>query len=274
MNMHAKHELTKDILARYLAANKADKGRILDEFCANTGYERKYAITKLRAYQLTPALEWMVAGKHTRRRERLYDMATQEGVAVIWKAYDNICAERLHPNLGEMLDKLVSCHEFEIDPFTEQKIRVISLGTLKRLLTGIRERETNRVGGTTRPGTLLKHQIPLRVGHWQETKPGFLEIDLVAQCGDSATGEFANTLDSTDVWSGWFEAEAVIGKAQERVHQGIKNIHRRLPFPLLGLDSDNGSEFINWEMVAYCEKENIVFTRSRPYKKNDNAHIE
>ena len=272
--MHAKHELTKEVLVRYLATDKEGKGRILDEFCANTGYKRKYAITKLRLYQLMPAIKWKVAGKHTRNRERMYDMAVEETLAVLWPAYDNICAERLHPNLDECIDKLVACQELKVDPLTEQKLRVVSLGTLKRLLVGIKERETNRVGGTTKPGTLLKHQIPLRVGHWEETKPGFLEIDLVAQCGDSASGDFGNTLDSTDVHTGWFEAEAVLGKAQERVHDGLKKIRERLPFPLLGIDSDNGSEFINWEMVAYCKKENVVFTRSRPYKKNDNAHIE
>ena len=272
--MHAKHELTKEILARYLAADKEGKGRILDEFCANTKYERKYAITKLRKYQLTTGLEWVVPGKHTRKREKLYDMAVEEALAVLWPAYDNICAERLYPNIALNIDKLVSCKEIVVDPLTEEKLRQISLATLKRLLTGIKQRATNRVGGTTRPGTLLKHEIPLRVGHWEETKPGFLEIDLVAQCGDSASGEFGNTLDSTDVFTGWFEAEAVLGKAEARVHEGIKNIRTRLPFPLRGLDSDNGSEFINWGMVAYCKKEDIVFTRSRPYKKNDNAHIE
>jgi len=274
MKMHAKHELTKEILARYLAADKEGKGRILDEFCANTKYERKYAITKLRKYQLTTGLEWVVPGKHTRKREKLYDMAVEEALAVLWPAYDNICAERLYPNIALNIDKLVSCKEIVVDPLTEEKLRQISLATLKRLLTGIKQRATNRVGGTTRPGTLLKHEIPLRVGHWEETKPGFLEIDLVAQCGDSASGEFGNTLDSTDVFTGWFEAEAVLGKAEARVHEGIKNIRTRLPFPLRGLDSDNGSEFINWGMVAYCKKEDIVFTRSRPYKKNDNAHIE
>mgnify|MGYP001571063846 FL=1 len=274
MNMHTKHELTREILGRYLATDKTGKGHILDEFCANTGYERKYAIAKLHKYQLTPALKWVVPGKHKRKRERMYDMAVAEALAVIWKVYDNICAERLHPNLAEMMDKLVACQELRIDPLTEFKVQSISLGTLKRILTGITVRETNRVGGTTKPGTLLKHEIPLRVGHWEETKPGFLEIDLVAQCGDSASGEFANTLDSTDVYTGWFEAEAVMGKAEERVHQGIRNIRERLPFSLLGLDSDNGGEFINWGMVAYCKKEKITFTRSRPYKKNDNAHIE
>jgi len=274
MKMHAKHELTKEILERYLAADKAGKGRILDEFCANTGYKRKYAIAKLRKYQLTTGLEWVVPGKHTRRREKLYDMAVEEALSVIWPAYDNICAERLHPNISEALDKLFACKEIVIDPLTEEKVRQISLATLKRLFASIKVRETNRVGGTTKPGTLLKHEIPLRVGHWEETKPGFLEIDLVAQCGDSANGDFGNTLDSTDVYTGWFEAEAVLGKAQVRVHEGIKNIRERLPFPLLGLDSDNGSEFINWEMVAYCKQEDIVFTRSRPYKKNDNCFIE
>ena len=274
MNMHAKHQLTLEVLPRYLKADKEAKGRILDEYCANTKYERKYAITKLRTYQLMPAKKFHVPGKHSRRREKVYDMAVEEAVSMIWRTYDYLCAERLHPGLGKMVEKLVLCGELKIDPITEAKARKMSLSTLKRMLESVGRRETNRVSGTTRPGTLLKSEIPLRVGEWNETKPGFLETDTVAQCGDSAAGIFANTLTTTDIALTWFEAEAFLGKAQERVFQGIKNIRRRLPFELLGLDSDNGYEFINWEMYRYCKETNVIFTRSRPYKKNDNAHIE
>ncbi|HEY4496339.1 MAG TPA: hypothetical protein VJC04_03220 [Candidatus Paceibacterota bacterium] len=120
----------------------------------------------------------------------------------------------------------------------------------------------------------MKSEIPLRVGEWRESDPGFLEVDTVAHCGDSVAGMYLNTLSATDIATGWFEGRAVLGKAQERVFEALQDIKTSLPFPLLGLDSDNGYEFINWEMFKYCKKENIVFTRSRPYKKNDNAHIE
>lgn len=274
MDMHTRHQLTVQVLQRYLKANKEGKGRILDEYCANTEYDRKYAIEKLRKYQLVHGIQEKRPGVHMRQRQKIYDMAVESALHTIGDAYDNICAERLHPNLGLKIDKLAACKELIIDSATDRKLRAISLGTLKILLRRIRTRETNRVCGTTKPGTLLKHEIPLRVGYWDEAKAGFLEIDTVAQCGDSMAGIFANTLNSTDIATGWFEAEAVLGKSQERVFDGLLRMKKRLPFSLLGIDSDNGYEFINWELYRWCEKEQIVFTRSRPYKKNDNAHIE
>lgn len=272
--MQTRHELTLEILPRYLKAGKQGKTKILDEYCANTGYDRKYAISKLREYQLTQGIKFKVAGKHKRNREKIYDMAVEEALHIIWDIYDNICAERLHPQLKTVVDKLISCNELDIEPDVEMKLKNISLGTLKLLLKNIKVRETNRIGGTTKPGTLLKNQIPLRVGLWDEKKVGFSEIDLVAHCGDCLAGEFVFTLNTTDIKTGWFEAEAVLGKSQERVFKGIRCIRERLPFDLLGIDSDNGGEFINWIMLRYCEKEDIVFTRSRPYQSNDNAHIE
>lgn len=272
--MQTRHELTLEILPRYLKENKQGKTKILDEYCLNTNYKRKYAIAKLKDYQLTPALKFKVPGKHKRNRKKIYDMATEESLHIIWNIYDNICAERLHPQIKTAIDKLISCKELKINSEVEMKLKTVSLGTLKNLLKNIKVRETNRIGGTTKPGSLLKNQIPLRVGLWDEKKVGFSEIDLVAHCGDSLSGEFVFTLNTTDIKTGWFEAEGVLGKSQGRVFEGIKNIRKRLPFKLLGIDSDNGSEFINWIMVSYCEKENIVFTRSRPYQKNDGAHIE
>lgn len=247
---------------------------ILDEYCASTGYNRKYAIGKLRRFALHPKQKDKVPGKHKRQRERFYDIRVEEALYKIWEAYDYICAERMRPNIDSMVDKLFECGELDIDPITEAKARKISLGTLKRLLKRIRARETNRIRGTTKPGILLKSEIPLRVGEWRESDPGFLEVDTVAHCGDSAAGIYVNTLSATDIATGWFEGRAVLGKAQTRVFEALRDIRASLPFPLLGIDSDNGYEFINWEMFRYCKKEKIVFTRSRPYKKNDNAHIE
>lgn len=272
--MQTRHQLTLEILPRYLEAGKQGKTKILDEYCANTGYDRKYAITKLRNYQMTRNCKDRIPGKHKRRRERIYDMAVESALHIVWNAYDNICAERLHPQITTILDKLIECKELNIEPDVEMKLRAISLGTLKLLLKNIRIRETNRIGGTTKPGSLLKNQIPLRIGLWNEKRVGFFEMDLVAHCGYSVAGEFVFTLNMTDIKTGWFEAEAILGKAQARVFGAIKSIRERLPFKLLGIDSDNGAEFINWIMVRYCDKENIVFTRSRPYQKNDNAYIE
>ena len=135
-----------------------------------------------------------------------------------------LCRERIHPNIGVMTDKLIECDELHVSDETEFKLRAVSLGTLKNLITNVQKQEGGRVGGMTKPGTLLKSEIPLRVGYWDEKQCGFLEIDLVAHCGDSAAGEFINTLNTTDIATGWFEAEAVLGKAQSRVFEGLKAI--------------------------------------------------
>lgn len=274
MDMQAKHQLTLSVLPRYLRANKEAKKRILDEYCANTGYHRKHAIRKLKEYQLTHGIRWKKPGKHSRKRGKVYDIRVEAALATLWNAYDRICAERIHPNIGEMVQKLSAFGVLKLDPITEAKVTHISLGTLKRLLRRVREREYKKIHGTTKPGTLLKSQIPVRVGEWDEKRPGFEEMDLVAHCGDSSGGDFAHTLNTTDIHTQWFEAEAVLGKAQERVFKAVQQIQRRLPFDLLGIDSDNDGSFINHQMYRYCLEEKITFTRSRPYKKNDNAHIE
>ena len=173
-----------------------------------------------------------------------------------------------------ILEKGIKFGHIKTDPITEMKIQAMSRSTLDRMVARIRERNTLRGISTTRPGTLLKSEIPLRVGVWEETDPGFSEIDLVAHCGDNASGMFISTLNTTDIATGWFEAEPVMGKAQERILNGLQEIKKRIPYPLLGIDSDNGSEFINQQLYEYCKKKDVIFTRSRPYKKNDNAHIE
>jgi hypothetical protein len=144
-----------------------------------------------------------------------------------------------------MVKKLSASGVLKLDPITEAKVIHISLGTLKRLLRNVRAREYKKIHGTTKPGTLLKSQIPLRVGEWDEKKPGFEEMDLVAHCGDSACGDFAHTLNTTDIHTQWFEAEAVLGKAQERVFKAVQQIRRRLPFDLLGIDSDNDGSLLS-----------------------------
>ena len=274
MNMHTKHELAKEVLDRYLKSTKQEKKPILDEFCANTGYNRSYAITKLKNLQLTPHFRKSVAGKHTRNRERIYDSYVSAVVEKIYEALGGIGAKRMHPLVGTVLEKGIAFGHIKTDLITEAKVRVMSKGTLDRMMKRIREKNAIKGISTTRPGTLLKSEIPLRVGAWEETDPGFSEIDLVAHCGDNGAGPFISTLNTTDIATAWFEAEAVMGKAQERILTGVQLIRGRMPFDMLGIDSDNGSEFINHQLYGYCLKEDIVFTRSRPYKKDDNAHIE
>lgn len=274
MNMHIKHEVTKEILPRYLKANKEEKKKILDEFSSTTGYHRKSAIRKLKRLQMTPHIKESVAGIHTRNRERIYDGYVEAVVEQIYEALGGIGSRRIHPLVNTILEKGIGFGHIKTDSITEMKVRVMSRSTLDRMITRVRERNAIRGISTTRPGTLLKSEIPLRVGVWEETDPGFSEIDLVAHCGDNAGGMFISTLNTSDVATGWFEAEPVMGKAQERILNGLQEIEKRVPYPQLGIDSDNGSEFINRQLYEYCKKKNIIFTRSRPYKKNDNAHIE
>ena len=194
---------------------------------------------------------------------------------VVWEASDRLCSKRLQPFLPEMVKVLRQHGEQRFDAATEGQLCRMSPATIDRLL-----RPSRRLGGrrgltTTRPVSLLKRSIPIRTfADWQENKPGFLEIDLVAHCGESAEGFYLNTLCAVDVASGWSECVPVWGKGQQRVCSAVHRVRQRLPFALLGVDSDNGSEFINQCFYTYCCQERITFTRSRSYKKNDSCHVE
>jgi hypothetical protein len=269
MKMITKHELTQKVLERYLKASRKEKTRILDEYCATAGYNRKYAIWKLSDYQL-----------HERDRPkkviraRKYGLDVQQALIKIWKICDCICSTRLRPYLPEIVSVLKRHGEIHLSAQTEAKLLVVSRATIDRMLREARRNDGSKIRGTTRPGSLLKREIPLRIGAWREASAGFGEIDLVAHCGETTAGQYVNTLNYTDIETTWSEREAVLGKAQGRVFKALQNISNRLPFPLRGIDSDNDSVFINAHMVKYCHREQIVFTRSRPYKKNDNAHVE
>jgi len=177
--------------------------------------------------------------------------------------------------MDDMLDALIRAKEYRFDEITLKLLREISPATVDRNLKRAKERFRLRGRSTTKPGTLLKKDIPIRLGtEWNENMPGFVEIDLVAHCGTTTAGEYINTLDVTDIHTGWTETRAVINKAQKHVFEALKNIRERLPFELLGIDSDSGSEFINNELFRYCKEECISFTRSRPYMKNDGCHVE
>jgi hypothetical protein len=157
---------------------------------------------------------------------------------------------------------------------TERQLLRISARQIDRRLAGKKSRCKQRLYGQTKPGTLLKHHIPVKTDSWNVTKPGFAEIDLVSHSGNSGEGEFAYTLNLTDIHTGWTESRGLLGKGQEGVRQALEEVQKGLPFELLGLDSDNGSEFINWHLQGWCKQRKIQLTRGRPYKKDDNAHIE
>jgi hypothetical protein len=163
---------------------------------------------------------------------------------------------------------------FPLTPRLEEQLLQISPRQIDRRLREEKKRAGRRLYGRTKPGSLLKHQVPIKTDRWDVKQPGYSEIDLVSHSGNCATGEFAHTLNVVDIHTTWTESLAVLGKAQVRVQRGLEEIRRALPFELVGIDSDNGSEFINFHLVGYCKAAGIQFTRGRPYKKDDNAHVE
>ena len=208
-------------------------------------------------------------------RPRRYGHDVSGALRVVWEATDRLCSKRLHPFLPEVLTALKRHGEISMSPAIEAQLCQMSSATIDRLLRPYRLVGGRRPFATTKPGSLLKRSIPIRTfTDWEEDTPGFLEIDLVSHCGDSPDGLFLTTLTTVDVASGWSECMGVWGKGQQRVRAAIHRVRQRLPFPLLGLDSDNGSEFINQYLFNYCREEGITFTRSRSYKKNDSCHVE
>jgi hypothetical protein len=236
---------------------------------AVTRMHRKAAIRLLRRTPrgLTPRSR---AG-----RPRCYGPAEAAAAEVLWQASGRIGAHRLHPFVSELLDRLTECGELALRPDVEKRLRQASRPTLARLLAPARAQYPLRGATTTRPGTWLKQQIPIRTfTEWDDARPGFCEVDLVAHCGSSTQGFFLHTLCAVDIATSWVELQALWGKGRYRVRAGVHELRARLPVPLVGLDSDNGSEFINRSLYYYCLREGITFTRSRAWKKNDGAHVE
>ena len=266
MTLKSIKEYVAAIRDRYFRGNKEEKGQILDEFVKVTGYHRKAAIRLLTA-PAHPAIG-------QRGRPAQY-RSTLPYLKSIWEASDRLCSKRLQPFLPELITVLRRNNELHLDADTEARLLKMSAATMDRLLEPYRQTGGRKSSGTTRSGDLLKNTIPIRTfTDWQEDKPGFLEIDLVAHCGENVAGFYLNTLSAVDVASGWLECAPVWGKSQIKVRQAVQRVSQRLPFPLLGLDSDNGSEFINQYFNRYCQQKQITFTRSRSYKKNDSCYVE
>ncbi|MBM3120028.1 MAG: transposase family protein [Chloroflexi bacterium] len=268
MTRHSILEYAQALRPRYCKATKEEKGKILDEFTQVTGFHRKAAIRLLnRVKRLTSA--------RRRGRKRKYAREVTEALRDVWEASDRLCSKRLKPFIPEMARVLRQHGEQRIDASLETQLCRISPSTIDRLLRPYRKLGGRKPLSTTRPGSLLKSAIPIRTfADWEDDRPGFMETDLVAHCGESAEGFYLSTLCAVDVASGWTECRPVWGKWQERVRQAVHHMRQRLPFPLLGIDSDNGSEFINQCFYKYCRDEKITFTRSRSYKKNDSCHVE
>jgi hypothetical protein len=250
---------------RYEEADRSAKGPLLDEMCAMTGYHRKAVIRLLGR----------PGGPRRRRRGGPRVRYGPEVVAVlraIWTAAGYPWSVRLKALLPLWLPW--ARRHMRLTEALEAQVRRISPRQIDRCLRADKRTRRRRQYGRTKPGTLLKHQIPLRTDRWDVQEPGYTEIDLVAHSGDRADGEFLHSLNVTDIHTTWVETRAVLGKGQLRVQAALDDIRCALPFRLRGIDSDNGSEFINDHLRRYCGRRRIQFTRGRPYKKDDNAHIE
>ena len=268
MNMDARRQYLKVLQERYfMAKSRKDKSSILDEYTRNTDQNRKYAIRRIRSFSSAP--------KERRKREQTYDVYPKAALAQIWEIFDYPCGQRLAPLLRREVSRLRQLEEIFISSEVAEKLKRISSATIDRALKRQREAlHLKRGRAKPKPSSLLYKRIPIRLTEWDTSKVGFLEIDLVIHCGSSGRDLYISSLNTVEISSGWWEAEAIMGKGQDPTFKALKKIGKRSPFKFKGIDSDNGSEFVNYHLINYCEKEDLEFTRSRPNKKNDNAYIE
>jgi len=276
MSNSAKKEYLFEIRKRYYLAGKSEKSLILDEFCTVCKFNRKYAIRVLAKKPIN-------SKKKTGRpacpvgRPRIYhQQAIIEFLKDLWVVTNLACAERLKAAIPLWLPY----YKFhKNNPLNEKQLELlseISPSTIKRLLKGVKSKYKKFGLSTTKPGSLLKKQVPIKLNQWDESRPGFIEADTVAHCGSSVSGQFVYTLNIVDIATGWTEQRAIWGKGRAGVFDALKDIRKSLPFKVLGFDCDNGGELLNYMLLEYFthRKNPVQYTRSREYKKNDNAHIE
>ena len=267
MGPQAKSEYLAQMRDRYVRAKtRREQGRLLTEAMTVTGYHRKALI---RAWRRP---ERAARGQRRRVRPRRYSPAAVRALQAIWEAAGYPWSVRLKALLPMWLPWART--RLALSPAIEGQVRTISARQMDRVLALEKRQIRRRQYGRTKPGTLLKHHIPVKTDHWDVTEPGFMEVDLVSHSGDRADGDFVQSLDMTDIHTTWVETRAVLGKSQVRVQEALEQLRHQLPFALRGIDSDNGSEFINAHLHGYCQVHGIQFTRGRPYKKDDNAHVE
>ena len=271
MGPRSKREYVEAVFLRYKKASRKGKTAILDEFCATLGCHRKHAIRVLKGFRRFTAPK-----QKKRGRRPVYD-ADVIGVPLrrIWLAANLPCSKRLRAILPLWLPGYAE--RFGPLPLeTVKALKRISSATIDRLLKPVRARYTQHGRSTTKPGTLLRRHIPVLTSQWNESRPGYLEADTVAHCGQSMSGMFAFTIDLVDIATGWTEQRAVWGKGETSIVEQIMDVERSLPFDLLGFDCDNGSEFLNHHLYRYLtgRRSPVAFTRSRAYHKDDNAHVE
>lgn len=267
MDMRSRKQYLETLLGRYIKADRQGKGILLDEYCRNTGQNRKYVIRKIG--------QLLFGAPQVRKvRSVQYGYEVKAIVVKLWQLFDYPCGQRLQPLVRAELDRL--CRQGYVRPSqaVRQKLKAMGSATMDRLLREDKQKWLYERTSTHPRTSLLYQKIPLRMTDWDTSEVGNTEIDLVLHCGSSAEGEFLNTVSTIDIAVGWWEAEAIMGRAQDRTFTALKEIRHRSPVPWKSIDSDNDKAFINDQLFRYCEDQRVLFTRSRPYKKNDNAYIE
>jgi hypothetical protein len=266
ISKQTKAELLAALRERYVRVTKAEKTKVLDEFVAVAGCHRKHAIRLLTTIS-SPATEPSVVDRRT------YGEAVRQALVVLWEAADRICGKRLKAILPSLITALEQHGHLALDPTVRHDLLSASAATIDRLLASVRSTATKRKKQKTK--TKPSKQVPIRTfADWKEPLPGYLEIDFVAHCGSSMQGSFLCSLVATDVCSGWTEVVPLVAREQSLVTEGLEVMRRQFPMPMLGIDSDNDSAFINDTLLAYCQEQKLEFTRSRAYQKNDQAWIE
>lgn len=271
MSPRSKREYREAVHLRYKNAARHEKTAILDEFCATCKCHRKHAIRVLKGFKrFTKPKPKKRGPKPIYRKDEIITPLKR-----IWLAANLPCSKRLKAILPIWMPGYVELFG-ELSVEVTNALLKISPPTIDRILAPTRIQYKKRGRSTTKPGTLLRKQIPIKTNQWDESRPGFLEADTVAHCGDSTSGMYVNTIDFVDIATGWTEQRAVWGKGESGVLEQIKKIEKILPFPILGFDCDNGGEFLNYHLLRHFteRKHPVQFTRSRAYHKDDNAHIE
>ncbi len=269
LTLAERRAVTETTAIRYSVADKRTKGIILDELCATTGWHRNHARKALRT-ALQPKL---VSPRNPRPPK--YGPEVIAALTVCWAVLGMPAGKRLAPMLAELVAVLRHFGELVIDEATAELLVSMSAATIDRRLAGERAKYQLKGRASTKPGSLLKSQIPVRTwADWDDARPGFVEIDLVCHDGGNPAGPHAFTLTVTDIATGWTENRSVPDKAAKCVLAALNDIAYKMPFPILGVDSDNGSEFINVHLLHWCQRHQITFTRARPANKNDGCHVE
>ena len=267
--MHSRKQYLKKLQERYTKAkSRKEKTAILDEYCQNTLQSRKYVIRRINHHDFS-------IPEKRRKREEVYDGQVKVALAKVWEIFDYPCGQRLAPLLKSQVDRLRQLEELHLPNEAARKLKEISPATIDRKLRHQREvLRLLRKKGHPKPKSLLYQKIPVRLNDWDTSIVGNLGIDLVEHCGSSTAGEYIHTLSVTEIASGWWEGEGVMGRGQYPTLKALKKIRERTPFKWLEIHPDNDSAFINGHLFRYCQAEKLRFTRSRPNKKNDNAYIE